>query len=122
MTNYTKGPWELLTNFLCKEGQQDDYVKIIAPIVYNVDGEERCGFDIQGFVKPADAHLMVSAPDLYEALKVATAFLRDESEYCGSADGEIVMLHAPGRKKAVDTIIAQCEAAMKKAEGSDGGN
>jgi hypothetical protein len=65
----------------------------------------------------ANAHIIVAAPDMYEALKLALAFTEDELEVRkGSYLPDVAEDYARYIKPAVD-LVASIRAALDKADG-----
>lgn len=91
MANHTPGPWKAepahLTNKLLTG--DDNYIRITSGEGFRCN-EHSTGFELTGFMFPADARLIQAAPDMYELLRKAAKLL-DQKGYSMFA-GEIEKL------------------------------
>lgn len=70
MSKHTPGPWKYqpahLTNDLLEV--DENYIRITAG-----DGYLENGFEVTGFMRPANARLIEAAPEMYDMLKAFAA-------------------------------------------------
>lgn len=94
MSNFTPGPWRLHAGSIISP-EYDDMPDGYSIAVIEDDG----GYEAPIEQRPANARLIASAPDLYEALKLAL---------------EIIEGCDPDTRRKVEPTL---KAALKKAEG-----
>ena len=83
-TKFTPGPWVVNEQFAATELLDGHYCAITAGSgVYGSGCYEHDGFEITGYIGMANAHLIASAPELYEALSDVMAQLSGQEKSCG---------------------------------------
>lgn len=106
MSNHTKGPWILDEMYSSPDILGEHYHSIHAGCGYHSD-ESDIGFEINGCISTADAHLIAAAPDLLEALEDMLAGWK----YIRESHGD---LYGVGWDRAQD----KATAAIARARGA----